>query len=262
MTASILEVSHLTKRFGGLVANDDISLSLGDVPGRIVSVIGPNGAGKSTLFKMLSGFLRPTSGSIALYGQPVTGLAPHVIARQGLVRTFQETTIFPELTAQEHVSLAHQLARKAGDLGVLFGTRRARADEAAFASSASGILDFLDIGGIAGTQARHLPHGHLRLLGIAMGLAASPRVLLLDEPFAGLNPEETERAMAMTRRIAGRGVSVLLVEHDMRAVMNLSDHIHVLQFGRKIAEGSPEEIRANPAVIEAYLGADDAELGL
>jgi len=262
MSLPILEAQLVTMQFGGLVANDNISLSLGTVPGKVTSVIGPNGAGKSTLFKILAGFMTPTSGKVRLFGEDVTGLAPHKIARKGLVRTFQETTIFPELTALEHVSIAHQLSRSTSDLNVFLGSRAARNDEQRLQAESLDILNFLELGAIADSVAKNLPHGFLRLLGIAMGMAAKPRVLLLDEPYAGLNPDETFRAVEVTRKIAATGVSILLVEHDMKAVMSISDHIHVLYFGKKIAEGTPEEIRNNPHVIDAYLGKEDEDIGL
>jgi branched-chain amino acid transport system ATP-binding protein len=258
----ILEASGLSKRFGGLLANDDVSLSLGTETGKVTSVIGPNGAGKSTFFKMLAGFCTPTTGKVRLFGEDITGLNPHKISARGLVRTFQETTIFPELTALEHVALARQLSRSANDFQVFANTASARRDEDRMRTDALEILRFLDLDGVADSVAKTLPHGYLRLLGIAMGMAASPKVLLLDEPYAGLNPDETDRAVELTRKIAASGVSILLVEHDMKAVMKISDHIHVLYFGKKIAEGSPEEIRNNEQVIEAYLGKEDEDIGL
>ena len=262
MSTSILEARNITKHFGGLTANEDVNLVLAGAPGQVVSVIGPNGAGKSTLFKMLSGFLKPSSGSVLLYGREITGMEPHRIARLGLVRTFQETTIFPDLTAMEHVSLAHQLHRKATDLEVVLRMPRAKKDEELLSRSAAEVLELMELSEVADVAARHLPQGYLRLLGIGMGMATRPRVLLLDEPYAGLNPEETNRAVTITRKIANSGISVLLVEHDMKAVMAISDYIHVLYFGKKIAEGTPEEIRDNPKVIQAYLGQEDMELGL
>jgi branched-chain amino acid transport system ATP-binding protein len=254
---SLLEVRALTKRFGGLVAVNAVEFEVEE--GEILAVIGPNGAGKSTLFKLITSALPPTSGRVTFRGAEISGLKPHAVARRGVVRTFQETTIFKEMTALQNVVVAHHLRCHASSLGIFFNSGTARADEAGFRESAAEILDYLGLGEVKEMQARNLPHGYLRALGIALAMAAQPQVLLLDEPFAGMNPEETERAVEMVRGIRERGVTVLLVEHDMSAVMRISDRIVVLNFGIKIADGTPAEIRRDETVIEAYLGREDDE---
>jgi branched-chain amino acid transport system ATP-binding protein len=256
----LLEISRLTKRFGGLVAVNNVSFSVRE--GEILSVIGPNGAGKSTLFKLICSFLRPTSGEVHFRGARISRLAPHKVARMGVVRTFQETTIFKNMTVRESVIIAHHLRAKATLPGFYIGSSVARRDEAEFRQSADEILAFLGLGEIKNELAVNLPHGHLRALGIAIGLATNPTVLLLDEPFAGMNHDETMRAVEMVRGLRKRGVTVLLVEHDMPAVMRISDRIVVLNFGEMIAEGTPTEIQRNEKVIEAYLGVEDASIGL
>ena len=257
---ALLTVENLEKRFGGLIAVNDISFKVES--GEIFTIIGPNGAGKSTLFKLITSFTHPTSGRVIFEGEDITRLPAHVVARKGVVRTFQEPTIFKEMTVVENVIVAHHLRSRASSLGIFVNSPKARRDEERFRESANSIIEILGLDAVRNEQARNLPHGYLRELGIAIAMAAEPKALLLDEPFSGMNPEETDRVVDMVRGIRDRGITILLVEHDMRAVMRISDRILVLNFGSMVALGTPPEIQNNESVIEAYLGREDDELGI
>ncbi|GLT10776.1 ABC transporter ATP-binding protein [Sulfitobacter porphyrae] len=257
----LLQVRNVTKKYGGLTANNDISFDVAE--NEILSVIGPNGAGKSTLFKMISSFTPTTTGEVIYRGERISNLRPHIVARKGVVRTFQETTIFKSMTVRESVVVAQHLRARASLAGYFWGSKTAKNDVAAFEKYADELLEFLGMSDISNEQASNLPQGSLRALGIAIGLATDPKVLLLDEPFAGMNHDETMNMVNLVRSVRDeRGVTVMLVEHDMPAVMSISDRIVVLNFGEKIAEGTPSEIQNNEKVIEAYLGSVDDEIGM
>ena len=211
---------------------------------------------------MISSFMPTTSGDVLFKGETISNLQPHVVARKGVVRTFQETTIFKSMTVRESIVVSQHLRAKASLAGYFWGTKSAKSDIVEFGKNADDLLEFLGLGDIRHELASNLPQGHLRALGIAIGLATDPKVLLLDEPFAGMNHDETMQTVELVRAVRDRGVTVMLVEHDMPAVMSISDRIVVLNFGEKIAEGTPEEIQNNEKVIEAYLGSEDDEIGM
>src|SRR5215468_1936291 len=247
----LLEAHSLSKHFGGLAAVNSLDLTV--ETGEIVGLIGPNGAGKTTCFNLLSGFLRPTSGSVGFAGEDITGRRPHQIVARGLVRTFQLATLFQDLTALENVLLGLHQHSRLGVRQVLFSRRTFPPNEVGRSRE---MLEFTGLAAHADQLARNLPHGYQRVLGIAMALAARPRLLLLDEPVTGMNLSESAQVMSLVKKIRDGGTTILLVEHNMKAVMGTCDRIVVLNFGRKLAEGTPAVVSTSAEVIEAYLGAD------
>ena len=252
---ALLTTKALTKHFDGLVANNAIDL---DVPqGSLFAVIGPNGAGKTTFFSMVSGFLASTSGSIAFDGRDITRVPQHEIAAMGLVRTFQLVQLFKGMSVAENVEVGCHLATKGGVAASLFRPAWFRKQELEVRERAHELLEFVGLSAQADLDAELLPYGQQRLLELARALAAKPKLLLLDEPAAGLNTHETEGLAEIIQKINAQGTTVLLIEHDVALVTRIADRIAVLDFGRKIAEGTPEEIKAHPEVIAAYLGVEE-----
>ncbi|KQP11554.1 ABC transporter ATP-binding protein [Methylobacterium sp. Leaf99] len=253
-TPPILSVDHVGVRFGGLTAIADLHFDVH--PGEIVSLIGPNGAGKTTAFNVMTGFLKPSQGEVRFRGTSLQGLAPHAIVRLGLSRTFQRTSVFPDDTVFDNVMIGLHRRGRSRLIDTLLG--RDRAGEADLRARARALLDTVGLSARAQDKAGALAYGEQRLVGVALALATEPAMLLLDEPVSGMNASETQVFVRLIRSIRDRGVTILLVEHDMPMVMAVSDRIVVLNYGRLIAEGPPAAIRADPAVIEAYLGQGSA----
>ncbi len=247
-----LKIEKLTKFFGGLGAVHEVSFSIH--PGEVCSLIGPNGAGKTTLFNLVTGYLKPTAGRVLYEGEEITSWPPDRIAGKGIVRTFQKTHVFPGVTVLEGVMMGCHLHACCGFLSVFGNTSKHKKEDKRMQENSLEILEFTGLAQKRNELSRSLPYGELRLVEIAVALAARPRVLLLDEPTAGMNPGEARRATHLIGKIREKGITILLVEHNMNVVMEISDRIVVLDYGKKIAEGFPGEIRKNKAVIEAYLG--------
>jgi branched-chain amino acid transport system ATP-binding protein len=254
---TILEVENLTLRFGGLTALDDVSFSIEE--GEILGLIGPNGAGKTTCFNAVTGVYRPTSGGIRFRGASIVGMKKHQITRHGVARTFQNIRLFPAMTALENVLVGADAQHSTGMFSALFRLPQHRREEDDGHTRAMDLLRFMGIATKADELASNLSYGDQRRLEIARAMATQPKLICLDEPAAGFNPAEKVELMNLIRKVRDQGFTVLLIEHDMKLVMGVTDRIVVLEFGRKIAEGSPAEIRDNPAVIAAYLGVDEED---
>jgi branched-chain amino acid transport system ATP-binding protein len=250
--ATALSFEKVAVHFGGLVALSDMNFAVGE--GEIVSLIGPNGAGKTTAFNVMTGFLDPSQGAVSYRGTTLNGLKPHQIADLGLIRTFQRTSVFPNDSVYDNLLIGLHRQGRVGLLSSILGLPSARSSERGLRKRASELVEWVGLERRADDLAGSLSYGEQRLVGVALALAAEPSMLLLDEPVSGMNASETRTFVQLIRNIRDRGVTILLVEHDMPMVMSVSDRIVVLNYGRIIAEGVPDVIRNDPAVIEAYLG--------
>lgn len=251
----VLEIGGLTKNFGGLVAIDNLELKV--LRSEILGVIGPNGAGKTTLFNLICGFLKPTKGKIIFKGNDIIGLKPHKIAELGIGRTFQRTTLFMDSTVFENVLAGFHLGYKVDIIKTYLHTLESRKEAELIRQKCVDILELVGLVPFKNELAKNLSHGYQRALGLGIALACNPVLLLVDEPVTGMNSQESQTMMNIVKKIRDKGITVMIIEHDMKVVMNLCDRITVLSFGQKIAEGLPEDIRRNKEVIEVYLGREE-----
>lgn len=254
MTMAFIKLEALTKQFGGLTAVNNVDFEI--EKGKITAIIGPNGAGKSTFFNLISGFHRPTSGTITFEGKDITKTPAHIGARLGIARTFQTTHLFEQSSVMDNVIVGHRLRTKSKLYDAILRTRREKREEKAAYDKAIEVLDFVGLADLATIQVATISQESKKRVAIALALATDPKVIFLDEPAAGINPEETDGLAELMKKIVRSGITVCTIEHKMQMIMGLADNILVLNHGAKIAEGTPEEIKNNPTVIEAYLGGD------
>lgn len=252
---SILEIKGLTKHFGGLAAISDLDLEINEA--ELLGVIGPNGAGKTTIYNVICGTYKPSKGKVFLDGKNISGLRPDLVAKKGVVRTFQQSALYNQRSVLDNLMISMELQYQAGFWSQVFNPVKVRREDRRSLRLASEILEFTGLISIKNEIAGNLPHGYKRRLGIAMALAAKPRILLLDEPATGMNEQESLEMMNLVNLLHNHGLTIVIVEHNMKVIMGLSERIVALNYGRKIAEGTPKEIQENRAVIEAYLGQEE-----